>query len=343
MLFLSALSGIIGVTTLGVLIAFCISGVFFFYISKKTNIKTLTIMGISLILAGLCYCGICVDFLTIVFTGHNTTNLSLGYLIWPIVPISFTIAFYVGLEIILPKKKFYLITTFIILSIIFELSIFLDPYGNITFIRPTNSGDELIDDSLITGSPAGTIGTIFTFTGIFFQAPGLFYKGRKASGVISKKYYYLAIAYFIINLSALLDFLGIMEIVSFIRIGSLSSVWFFYLGLRKEPEKREKKEKKAEFKIEESLFRLTKKPDHITEEEVTFHRERKICLVCKGAVAGINYICPECSALYCINCSKELSNLENMCWVCNEPIDKEKPSKPFKIEGIEAKVKEKDK
>lgn len=82
---------------------------------------------------------------------------------------------------------------------------------------------------------------------------------------------------------------------------------------------------REEVKIEESLFRLIKRPDNITEEEVIFHREKKICLACKGIVSRINYICPECNALYCIKCYEELTKLDNICWVCNEPFD---PSKP---------------
>ncbi len=77
------------------------------------------------------------------------------------------------------------------------------------------------------------------------------------------------------------------------------------------------------------------KPQSITEEEVTFHREKKICLVCKGKISRINYICPECDALYCIKCSEALSNLENACWVCNEPFDESKPVKLFKKEEDE--------
>ncbi|MFX0098393.1 MAG: B-box zinc finger protein [Candidatus Hodarchaeota archaeon] len=67
------------------------------------------------------------------------------------------------------------------------------------------------------------------------------------------------------------------------------------------------------------------RPKTITEEEITYYREQKVCLVCKGKVSRLNYICPECSALYCNNCSEALSNLENACWSCNEPFDPEKP------------------
>ena len=70
----------------------------------------------------------------------------------------------------------------------------------------------------------------------------------------------------------------------------------------------------------------------VTEEEVSISKEKKICLVCKGKVLGNAYICTGCETFYCMKCSEAISNLENACWACDEPIDKKKPSKPFRNE-----------
>ena len=93
----------------------------------------------------------------------------------------------------------------------------------------------------------------------------------------------------------------------------------------------ESEEERKDEKMINALGVFTK-PQRITEEEVIFHKEKKICLVCKGKISRLNYICPECNALYCTTCSEALSNLENACWVCNEPFDESKPSIPFKRE-----------
>lgn len=81
------------------------------------------------------------------------------------------------------------------------------------------------------------------------------------------------------------------------------------------------------------------RPEKVTEEEVIYHRERKICLVCKGKLLREIYLCPECDALYCTKCSEAISSLENACWSCLTPID---PSKPVKLkekeEIIEPKI-----
>jgi hypothetical protein len=81
------------------------------------------------------------------------------------------------------------------------------------------------------------------------------------------------------------------------------------------------------FKAEEILHFT--KPVKITEEEIKFYREQTICLVCKGKLGGFNvFLCAECKALYCESCALALSRLENMCWVCDAPLDESKPIKP---------------
>ncbi|MFX1574383.1 MAG: hypothetical protein ACFFB0_16710, partial [Promethearchaeota archaeon] len=77
------------------------------------------------------------------------------------------------------------------------------------------------------------------------------------------------------------------------------------------------------------------------EEEVSIHKERKVCLVCRGEVLGYMYIC-KCDTIYCENCARALTNLENACWVCNAPLDLSKPIKPYEEEKIRGKKDKKD-
>ncbi len=83
--------------------------------------------------------------------------------------------------------------------------------------------------------------------------------------------------------------------------------------------------------IEEILEKRTMLPAFMTEEKVAISKETKICLICRGAVLRFTYIC-ECGAIYCENCARALTNLENVCWVCDTPIDYLKPVKPYKEE-----------
>ena len=74
-------------------------------------------------------------------------------------------------------------------------------------------------------------------------------------------------------------------------------------------------QKEAKISIYESFAR----PQKVTEEEVSVSKEKRICLVCKGAIERLNYVCPECNALYCVRCSEVLSKIENACWACETP------------------------
>jgi len=78
----------------------------------------------------------------------------------------------------------------------------------------------------------------------------------------------------------------------------------------------------------------------ITEDRVIIHREKKICIVCKGEILGFMYVC-DCDVIYCENCVRALSDLENVCWACNAPMDKTKPVKRYKEEEISTKTQKK--
>lgn len=74
------------------------------------------------------------------------------------------------------------------------------------------------------------------------------------------------------------------------------------------------------------------KPQNLSEEEISVSKERKVCLVCKGKVLGFNSFICKCDAIYCQNCARTLSEMENACWVCNAALDETKPVKRVKEE-----------
>ncbi len=331
MLFLSAGSWTVGIIRTIFIIWGCIWGSFLIYQGKKSHIKLLIYWGIFTIGVYFTYLGTVVDFITILITGRNMDGFLNILLVWPAVSINVLFIVVVLTELLAPKFKWYFLSFYIIALPFYHLCLYLDTWRNVILVFPLIPGEEVINDMVW-----GPIGNALlrglnelTFLGGF----GLIYKGIQSQGVIRKKYIYIAIAIFLLYLPAIFDALieipvDILAIVSIIQLGS---PWFSYLGLRKEPEKRKKKTKE-EVKIKDSFFRVTQRPDQITEEEVTYYREQKICLICKGKVAGFNtFICPKCEALYHEDCARKLSDLENACWVCNDPIDKNKPVKPFKI------------
>lgn len=98
----------------------------------------------------------------------------------------------------------------------------------------------------------------------------------------------------------------------------------------------------AVFQVKETLPSKSEvfvRPEAISEEDLTLFKERKICLVCKGNASGFGvFVCPDCGVLYCEKCAKALSNLENMCWACDNPIDDSRPVKPIEKKEEEIKL-----
>lgn len=82
------------------------------------------------------------------------------------------------------------------------------------------------------------------------------------------------------------------------------------------------------------------KPKKITEEEVSISKEKKICLVCKGKVLGLTFICTSCESFYCNKCYSALTGLENLCWACEAPFDDRKPVQKAKEDEKEVEIKQ---
>jgi hypothetical protein len=303
------------------------------YQARKFDAKLLLLMGINIFITSFIWFEIFCDFLSIIITTDNLPNpyglLGPFYLMWG--PLAFLMALYIGAKLFSLKKKIYFLLPFLILGIIYEIVIFINPMGSFIFYTPTSPGENIILIDFVQFGVAFILNYLFVIVGLIFLGFGYLIKGVRSKGIIRKKFLLLSVGYFFFIVFPILAIFVRDSLVYFIRLGMASSFFFFYFGLKESPiEKEIKKPIKKELHIEESLFRLYEKPDQITEEEVTFHREKKICLVCKGNLSRLNYICPKCNALYCSNCSEELSNLENSCWVCNEPFDETKPTKPYK-------------
>lgn len=244
-------------------------------------------------------------------------------------PSTACLAIYIGAELMIPNKKWYLVSAYIILGTIFEFFIFFNVMNSVTFVLPDNPGENIIDASLLIPSATFIIMVAFLLGGWFLNGIGFIFRGFHSEGIVRKKYFLLSVGFNLFIICSALEVLLSPGIFLFmVRIGMIGSTWFWYLGLRAEPEKPKKVDEK-EIEVAESLFRLSRRPEHISEEEITFHKERKICLVCKTKISRIMYTCPECDALYCLKCSESLSDLENACWLCNTPFDESKPTNPF--------------
>jgi len=83
---------------------------------------------------------------------------------------------------------------------------------------------------------------------------------------------------------------------------------------KKKKTKKPKTEEKSEDKAK-TLEEIKK-----TWSEIDIQEKMDLCLVHKGRIKGLNYICPKCQAKYCLKCATHLAKKEKRCWACNEPI-----------------------
>jgi hypothetical protein len=224
-----------GITASGVVIFGIIIGLYFIYHSKKVEAKLLFYVGVLVILAGLAFLGVFLDFLNVVITGKNLDNsyaiVGLLSYVW-IAPL-IVVGIYLGAELMTPKRKRLLTWIYLVLMVIFEILLFLDPFGSFDFTYPNKSGEALIDYNLNLGSPAGILMIIFILSMIGFLGIGFLIKAFQATGEIRKKFLLLSLGVFLYCIFGLFESLivpGYALII--IRIGYISGPLFMYFGLK---------------------------------------------------------------------------------------------------------------
>jgi len=313
-------------------------GLYLIISSLKTKAKRLRIIGITLCFVGLAHTECSVSFIYYLITRGNLYEISARFFLFNSIMVCFEVFFatYLGIEINVEgiKKKIFTVLNFILASF-FIFFLILDLENNYTvFIPPIGSPTE---GSMIWNTKLGTLFSLILVIWIgliiYLLSYGSFRKGLRSEGVVRKKYFLLSFGVILLCFSqAIAGFSTSFVLLTILRTTTLIASSIMYFSLREEPLKKEKNRTK-EIQVEGDLFRLYKiNRENITEEEIVFHKENKLCLVCKNKVEGFTYICPECDALYCQKCAQVLANLENTCWACDALIDKSKPKKKFKGE-----------
>jgi predicted amidophosphoribosyltransferase len=63
------------------------------------------------------------------------------------------------------------------------------------------------------------------------------------------------------------------------------------------------------------------------DEDIAVFEEKHLCIVHKGPVDSLAFICPSCGSFYCKACFDAVVEADNACWSCGRPLDASKPSK----------------
>ena len=226
-----------GLTATGVIISSCVFGLLFFYRSIKLKAKLLTYAGLMTFFAGLLYLGPFSDFMSILLTGDNLENpvtIGLyGRLSYMWVAPGLIFAMYIGAELIKPDKKWYIMSIYIVLGVLFELFLFLDTMNSFTFILK-NPGEDLTDTSFVFGHPTFILIAIFLLSVLIFNGFGFLRKSFQSTGIIRRNFLFLSLGFLIFVIAGAGDSLispGVTLV--FIRIAMVSSSWMLYIGFKK--------------------------------------------------------------------------------------------------------------
>ena len=225
---------LIGGTALCVLTLCGIFGLFFIYKSKRLDANLLFSAGLMIICTGLFYLGATADLLSIIITGENLNDeYGLhGILAYMWVAPAIIVAMYLGSELMLPKKKWYIVGIYAVLGIIFELFLFFDTMNAFTF-ELNNPGEDITDSSFNRTHPTFIFIAFFLVSALIFEGIGFAIKAKQATGNIRRKFISLSLGFTIFVVCGALDSLvapGIWLIV--IRIGMITYAWLVYLGLK---------------------------------------------------------------------------------------------------------------
>jgi len=224
-----------GFTASFVVIFGILFGFFFIYKSKKTSAKILVALGLATLFAGLVYLGVFLDFVTVLISGANIDNTYglVGILSYIWLPPAIITAIYIGAQLLIPKKKWIILSLFGVLSVFFEVIIFLDPFAAFNFDDPPIPGELLIDYNTIIDSIAGILMAFFLLSTIVLLGLGFLIKAFQSTGVLKKKFLLLSLGAIFFCVFGLLE--GLTEpglMVIFVRLGYLASFWFMYYGLK---------------------------------------------------------------------------------------------------------------
>ncbi|MHA1726767.1 MAG: hypothetical protein ACTSXH_18330 [Promethearchaeota archaeon] len=233
---LNSFGWIDGITSSFVVIFGIIFGSFFIYRARKLKAKLLIYLGADSIFAGLMFFGVFLDFLSVLIVGQNLPNVLglVGLLSYIWYAPTIIVSIYIGVELLLEKNNWLILLIFIILSIIFEVLIFLYPLESFNFIYPENteSPEILIDYNINLFSVAGILMAILLFSLLFFLGFGFLRRAVQTSGIMRKKFLLLSLGSFSFCIFGLFEGVTVPGIaIIFIRIGYLSSFWLFYFGL----------------------------------------------------------------------------------------------------------------
>ncbi len=235
---LSQLGWLDGGTAFIVVIIATIFGIYALLTAVKLKAKLLGITGLCIISIGYVLLGPATDFMVILITGTNLEPYWLYGLLSYIWTGPVTLfGLYTGAELLAPTKKILILIIYGALVVIFEIILFVfsltNPEAIFVYPNPLPQGTALLNTSVSLSSIIFILMIVFLTSGLIFNGFGFLNKSIQSTGMIRRKFSYLSLGWFLFIICGALDALIDPGIITFfIRIGTIFSVVFLWLGIR---------------------------------------------------------------------------------------------------------------
>jgi len=226
-----------GISALGVLSINIIIGIYGLYKANKLKAKLLTVTALTIISIGFLWLGPTTDFIKILITDSNIDP----YWVYPLLSYMWaapgiTLGMYIGGELLIPKKKWILVGIFLIISIAYEYFLFSNALGSFKYTVPGIDfvkGTDLIDTSSDYSYYTAYFLIVFILSILIFNGIGFLVKAKQATGILRKKFLYLAIGFIVFAIIVAFDSVFPPMIAVFIvRFGIIISSILIYLGIK---------------------------------------------------------------------------------------------------------------
>ena len=219
-----------GITATLIVIFGIVFAIIVLYKAKKMEARLLFYGALMGLFASLLWLGPCLDFLLVIFFEQNLTPVQLyGILSYMWVAPATITGLYIGAQLMIPEKKKVVVIIYSILSIIFELFLFLDTDRAFDF--QTSGGT--IDSKFVYGHPTFILVAVFLLSVFILNGIGSLRKAIQATGVIRKKFYYMAATFFLFVIVGAFDaLLSPGPLFAITRMGMIVCAFLLYSALK---------------------------------------------------------------------------------------------------------------
>ena len=197
----------------------------------KKNAKLLMAMGAGCFCVGSFWSGPAVEFLSVLLLRAHIPGIAYGRFSYTLIAPGVVIIGYIGGELLTPSKKWVIVGIMSVAGAAFVTFLWL--FTEQTF-KPFEYPDPgLTDASFVLTYPTFWLLAFFIVYILVFMGTGFAVKAKKSSGDIRRKFFYLALAFYIFVITAVIDTIlpGTILVGIFRSVMATFGLWI-YLGLK---------------------------------------------------------------------------------------------------------------